>query len=302
MKRCFFVALFVVLVAQDFSPAIPAVAAVAQNAGPSVRIGFLRGGSYEVATIPLEAYIARVLAGEAARESPPAALEALAIAIRTYAATNRGRHRADGFDLCDQTHCQVVRTATASTERAAGTTAGVVLLFKGEPASIYYSASCGGRTERPSSVWPGAIDPPFLPSRRDDACAGQPEWEAELQLNDLQRALRAAGFSGQLRRVRIDAHNKSGRVSRVKVDGLSPGELSGQDLRMAVARVPALPQIRSAAFDLKRSGDQYRFSGHGSGHGVGLCVIGSVNLAARGETAETILRRYFPGTKWGKWL
>ena len=42
-------------------------------------------------------------------ESPPAALEALAITIRTYALANRDRHRADGFDLCDETHCQVVR-------------------------------------------------------------------------------------------------------------------------------------------------------------------------------------------------
>src|SRR5262245_27927724 len=98
----------------------PATREAVQSLGPAddVRIGFLRNGSYEVASLPMEPYVARVLAGEAARESPPAALEALAIAIRTYAAANRGRHRSEGFDLCDQTHCQVVRTATAVTQRA----------------------------------------------------------------------------------------------------------------------------------------------------------------------------------------
>ena len=84
-----------------------------------LRVGFAKpGGGYAVQTLPLETYIARVLAGEAARESPPAALEALAIAIRTFALGNPDRHRADGFDLCDETHCQVVRTATAATDAA----------------------------------------------------------------------------------------------------------------------------------------------------------------------------------------
>src|SRR5262249_59673895 len=97
-----------------------------------------------------------------------------AIAIRTYALENRGRHRADGFDLCDQTHCQVMRASTAVTERAALTTAGQVLMYKGQPATVYYSASCGGRTEKPSNVWPGSENPPYLPSQPDDGCGGCP--------------------------------------------------------------------------------------------------------------------------------
>ena len=41
----------------------------------SLRVGVLRpGGGYAVTEIPLEAYVARVLAGEAARDSQPAAL------------------------------------------------------------------------------------------------------------------------------------------------------------------------------------------------------------------------------------
>src|SRR5215510_5254872 len=73
----------------------------------SVRVGFQNsGGGYTVTSIPIETYVARVLAGEAMRDSQPAALEALAITIRTFAAANLRRHGADGFDLCDQTHCQ----------------------------------------------------------------------------------------------------------------------------------------------------------------------------------------------------
>jgi SpoIID/LytB domain protein len=269
-----------------------------QSADPvAFRVGLLRaGGGYDVSAVPVETYVARVVAGEAARESPPAALEALAIAIRTFAMANRGRHRADGFDLCNQTHCQVVRAATPATERAAAATAGRVLLRDGVPASIFFSASCGGRTEIPSAVWPGAEDPPFLPSRPDSACQGAPVWNADLAVADLLRALRSAGFKGdRLTRMRIAARTGSGRVARLELGGLDPSEISGQDLRVAVGRTLGWQHIKSAAFELRDQGTSYRLTGHGSGHGVGLCVIGSVRLAAAGHSADDILARYFPG-------
>src|SRR5581483_469493 len=246
--------------------------------------GFLSsGGGYHVETIPLETYVARVVAGEAARDSQPAALEALAIAVRTFALANRGRHRADAFDVCDQTHCQVVRAATDATDRAARATANRVLLRDGAPASIYYTASCGGRTEVPSAVWPGAEDPAFLPSREDDACEGAPAWSATLHESDLLRALRAAGFrGGAIHDVRVGSRTTSGRVARLSLDGLQPSSISGQDFRVAIGRKIGWQHIKSTAFDVRRVDGGFRFDGHGSGHGVGLCVIGSARLAARG--------------------
>lgn len=272
------------------------------DSGALVRIGVLRGASYEIVSVPIEAYVARVLVGEALPESRPAALEALAVAIRTYTFVNMGRHAGEGFDLCDQTHCQVMRTSTSVAERASLTTAGRVLVYKGTPANIYYSASCGGRTEKPSNVWPGADDPPYLPSRHDDGCGGAPGWSAELRRGDLQRAFSAAGYSGALRNMRIAARNESGRVARLALDGLVPSEVTGQDLRTVVGRTLGWRRIQSAAFDLRRVGDSFRFTGHGSGHGVGMCVIGSSRLAAAGVTMTDILRRYFPGTEFGPLL
>jgi SpoIID/LytB domain protein len=277
--------------------AIGSQARVPAAADVQLRIGVARpGGGRTVTTVPLETYVARVVAGEAARDSQRAALEALAIAVRTYTLANRGRHRADGFDLCDETHCQVMRAATAATEHAAAATAGRVLMTGGAPASIYYSASCGGRTEIPSAVWPGADDPPYLPSRPDDGCGGAPVWSAELTAADLLRALRAAGFRGaQLHGMRIASRNSSGRVALLRLDGLTPATISGQDLRAAVGRTLGWQFIKSTAFALDRKGDRYRFDGHGSGHGVGLCVIGSTRLAVAGQTSDEILHRYYPG-------
>jgi stage II sporulation protein D len=283
----------------------PAVAAPSPASVPSsvmdeptqIRVGFSQGRSaYSARALPLEDYVARVLAGEAAARSRPAALEALAITVRTFALANRNRHGKDGFDLCTTTHCQVLREPTAATRAAAASTAGLVLAWHGQPASVYYTASCGGRTERPSNVWPGAEDPPFMPSQPDAACAGQPRWVTEIPAADLVRALRSAGFSGvQLRDVRIVSRNESGRVNQLEVRGLTPAQISGQALRVAVGRELGWQLLKSTSFDVIRSGPGYRFTGRGYGHGVGFCVIGATNRADTGASRADILAAYFPG-------
>ena len=45
-------------------------------------------------------------------------------------------------------------------------------------------------------------------------------------------------------------------------------------MRVAVGRTLGWQFIKSTAFELRRTAGEYRFTGHGSGHGVGLCVIG----------------------------
>jgi SpoIID/LytB domain protein len=264
----------------------------------TLRVGLARGNGYRVVTMGLEEYVAGVLAGEAARNSPPAALEALAITVRTFAVANLGRHQSQGFDLCDQTHCQVYRPSTVATRRAADATAGEVLFYDGGPASVFYSAWCGGYTERPSEVWPGAVDEPYLPSRPDPACAHLPGWSAELTTRDLLRAFHAAGFRGsRLRGLSVAARDTSGRATVLRLDGLQPPTISGQNLRQAVGETLGWQYIRSTLFTLDRIGTGYRFTGRGSGHGVGLCVLGSVEMAKAGRGPAEILEAYFPGTE-----
>jgi SpoIID/LytB domain protein len=254
-------------------------------------------GSFTVRTYPLEEYVSRVLAGEAAPRSAPAALEALAITARTFALANGRRHARSGFDLCDLTHCQVLREPYPAVRAAAAATAGQVLVWRGAPASVYYTASCGGQTERPSSVWRGAEDPPYLPRRADSGCGGQPRWSADIAARDLERALRAAGWRGdRLRDLRVQARTGSGRVGVLSLRGMTPAEISGQDFRMAVGRALGWQLVKSTDFTLSRTAGGYRFSGQGFGHGVGFCVIGAARRASGGESRASLLQTYFPGT------
>jgi SpoIID/LytB domain protein len=262
----------------------------AASRGKTIRLGPAGGG--RAATVPLEVYVARVLAGEAEPRAAQAALEALAVAIRTYALFNEGRHEREGFDVCDSTHCQVPRAASAATRRATLATAGRILTYRDRPAELFYSASCGGYSESATEVWPGA-DYPYLAVAEDDVHDDDAPWVLPLTLAQVDRALERAGFEGRLRDVRITQRNASGRVALMAVTGLVPDVIRGDQFRAALGTTA----VRSTAFDLTRDGDTLRLTGRGYGHGVGMCVIGAGRRAARGETAEAILSRYYPGLR-----
>jgi stage II sporulation protein D len=225
------------------------------NAEPrTLRVGIPKpGGGYAVTDVPMEIYVARVLAGESLRDSQPAALEALAITIRTFALANRGRHRADGFDLCDQTHLSGAapggRGDRGARRRRRPAVCCCVTARRRRSTTLRRAAD--GR--RPSDVWPGAEDPPYCRRRTTMRVQGAPAWTAELHESDLQRARCGRGVPrGAARRQDRRAERVQGRVARLKLDGLRPGEISGRDLRVAVGRTLGWQHVKSTAFDLRK--------------------------------------------------
>jgi len=246
--------------------------------------------SGHVTRLPLEVYVARVLAGEGEPRAASAAQEALAVAIRTYTIANAGRHRRDGYDLCDTTHCQTLRNATAATRQVVLATAGQILTFEGRAAEVFYSASCGGQSEAAAEVWPGAAYP-YLRSVRDDVHEDDVPWTLDLTLRDVERALRQVGFSGRLTDLDVETRTVSARVGRLRVSGMEPRVVAGDQFRRAVGAAT----VRSTAFTMSRTASGVRLVGRGFGHGVGMCVIGAGRRATRGESARAILATYFPG-------
>lgn len=257
--------------------------------GRSINLGPAGGG--RPTAVPLEVYVARVIAGEGEPNAPEATQQALAIAVRTYAIVNGRRHARDGFDLCDGTHCQVPRTANAATRRAALSTKGRVLTYNGSPAEVFYSANCGGRSESASYVWPGA-DLPYLKSVADDVHDQDVPWTLERSLRDIQDVLKRNGFAGsRLSDIEVTARSDSGRAARLRLRGLRPDTITGEAFRAAIGA----GTLRSTAFRIERRGSIVRFTGKGYGHGVGMCVVGAGRRARRGESVEQILAAYYPG-------
>ena len=69
-----------------------------------IQIRATEGHLVITATIPMDDYVAAVLAGESGDFRNDESLKAMAVVIRTYATRFRGQHANDGFDFCDTTH------------------------------------------------------------------------------------------------------------------------------------------------------------------------------------------------------
>jgi len=252
-----------------------------------------------------ERYVAAVLSAEAAPDEPPASLEALAIAARTFALANLHRHKADGFDLCDSTHCQAlhlgpVRPAIAQVVR---NTAGISLWSGPRRASIYYTQHCGGISEAASALWPGE-HAPYLISHADPYCLRRSSaaWQANVPLTDLNRIASELhwNFPSPITGVRITQYTASGRAKLLEIS--SPARtvtISASSLRFGVNRALGWNRIRSDLYTVVIGGNMLHFSGHGYGHGVGLCQTGAFQMALEHHTAAEILAFYFPNTHLG---
>jgi SpoIID/LytB domain protein len=121
-----------------------------------------------VRSMPLETYVRGVVAAEMPSSWPAAALEAQAVACRTYALTaHAGGSR---FDVYADTRSQVYRgpaAYTPATDAAVAATAGQIVTYEGSPAITYFFASSGGRTENVENGFPGAAREPWLRGVRD---------------------------------------------------------------------------------------------------------------------------------------
>jgi len=128
-------------------------------AGTDVRVLVGR----KVQKVPLEQYVRGVISAEMPAEWPPAALEAQAVAVRTYALTAHAG--GSKFDVYSDTRSQVYRGVAAETSRtnaAALATAGQIVTYHGAPAITYFFASSGGHNEDVQNAFPGAASEPWL--------------------------------------------------------------------------------------------------------------------------------------------
>lgn len=243
--------------------------------------------------MPLEQYVAAVLQGESAGFKSDEALKAMAVAARTYAVHFGSRHKVEGFDFCDTTHCQDVRLGAESERIRAATaaTAGELLWYQGQPAATYYHRSCGGEIED-SRALESDLQAPYLRRHGDEYCVRVPdEWHVQISKSDLSRAI-----GRQVTTVAIIERSDSGRVQKLVLNGRS---VTATDFRLAIGRTLGWDKVRSDLYEEQDLGDAISFRGRGQGHGVGLCQTGADVMGQEGHTYRDILAYYYPGTSIG---
>ncbi len=258
--------------------------------------------------LPLEEYLAGVLAAESSIENEIEALKAQAVVSRAFALKNLGRHAREGYDFCSTTHCQrftFPKTKSAingGARRAVEETAGVILSDPlGNVADAYFHAACGGMTANIETLW-GAPAPSYLRGVRDDFCATMPHrrWTQKIPANQLARALQSeerTNVGPRLVSIVVTRRDTTGRAEALTIEGARRRLVRGWDFKIIVGRVLGWQMIKSSRFEVSRAGDDFIFRGFGFGHGLGLCQEGAHVAARRGMSYRQILNHYFPGTR-----
>ena len=265
----------------------------------------------QIQRVPLDDY---VLASALAEVTPVAEstttasriYDVQAVLARTYAVSHLGRHRAEGFDLCDGTHCQLFAPGRATTSKFAAIareavrrTAGLVLSYGQRPAEVAFHADCGGSTTAAEAVWGRPV--PYLLATPDDLpFASHRSWKLSLASEDVRTALNAdprSRVGRTLNRLEVRGRDPSGRAAQILLVGDRDVELRSEDFRAVLNQRFGDRAVQSTRFSVAKLGRAYVFDGQGFGHGVGLCQLGAATRARRGDSLEAIVTAYFKGTR-----
>ncbi len=232
--------------AQIIAHYYPGTAIGAAPASTVVRV--LEGS--KVVRLPLERYVRGVVSAEMPASWPLAALEAQAIASRTYALTaHAGGSR---FDVYADTRSQVykgVAAETSQTNAAVAATAGQIVTYAGEAAITYFFASSGGHTEADQDAFEGAEPEPWLQGVTDPYETSSSHWK--FTLTNATASARLSGlFKGSLRGIKVLRRGVSPRILLAEVLGTKGDtRVSGSELsyRLGLPSTWAYFSLRSGS-------------------------------------------------------
>lgn len=264
------------------------------------------GSLLAINAVDLESYVASTLASEISPSWHVESLKAQAIVNRTYGlraavhATNRP------YDVVDDTSNQVYRgldDVAPEFVSAASATAGMTLLASDTPADVFYSAVCGGHTAS-STELTGRIAPTYLNGIADVDSSGRAfctpapffAWENSVTGDSIARVVGIG--SADLGDISISDRWPDGRAKTVLVAryGASSFAIDAHQFYARCSATLGYKVLPSTMFDISRTTEDYTFTGHGLGHGVGMCQWGARGRANAGQQAAQILEAYFPGT------
>jgi stage II sporulation protein D len=173
-----------------------------------------------VNALPLESYLLGVVGEEMPHTWPAAALEAQAVAARSYAlAELENVVTARAYDLFGDTRSQVyggIAGESPEVTAAVRATAHQAVLYAGKVATTYFFSTSGGKTASAADVW--GKPAPYLVSVADPYDTLSPYHDWGPVLLDARKAGRALQAPGDL--VALDlTPDPAGRVARVSVVG-----------------------------------------------------------------------------------
>jgi len=178
--------------------------------------------------IGVENYLSSVVGSEMPTKWPMEALEAQAIASRTYALKQKGN---SVFDIDSTNKNQVyngLESRTFKTKKAVRATRSLVLVYKNKLINALFHSSSAGMTENSQDVWKNKF--PYLSSVKDfDKNNPKLKWQKRFSSEELQKLFPSIGG---IKQIEILSITNTGRVKNVKIQGdYGSAQFSGLDIR-----------------------------------------------------------------------
>lgn len=255
------------------------------NLNVSVDAGILRLVNESI----LDNYIAGVSEAESGLYSPIEFYKVQAILARTYALTHINKHQAEGFNLCDQVHCQAFfgKSREATIVQAVNATRGKVVVDDDMNLIVAaFHSNSGGQTVNSEDVWGTSTS--YLRSVNDTFSYKMPnarwtrkipasDWLDYLKLkhnypiDDTSARYLATHFKQETRKINLEYANVKVPLKNVRTDF----------------------QLKSTYFSIEPAGDTLIFSGRGFGHGIGMCQEGAMRMTKNGYNYKDVINHYY---------
>jgi stage II sporulation protein D len=243
--------------------------------------------------ISLDNYIAGVVQAESGRRSFQEFYKVQAILARTFALSHLQKHAAEGFNLCDFTHCQAYfgKTTELDIMKAVTDTKGKVVVDDNlNLIDAAFHSNSGGQTANSEDVWGSKLT--YLRSVNDTFSTKMPnaKWERKMLKDDWLTYL-------QLKHnYPIQDSNARWQALTFKQDSRRP-YLEANNVRVPLKNVRTDLQLKSTFFSIVPQGDTLVFKGRGFGHGVGMCQEGAMRMAKLGYKYPEVINFYYQKTQ-----
>ena len=189
-----------------------------------------------VNVLRMDSYLKGVVPREMPASWSPAAVQAQAIAARTYASYERAHPLSATYQICDTTSCQVYGGYSAEDSRsnaAVDATAGKILTWEGEPAFTQFSSSNGGWAAAGSVSYLAAFEDPY-----DEADGINPnhDWTMKVDARVIERRFPRVGNLKAIKVTSRDGNGEwGGRVRKLVLVGSEADvTVSGDAFRSAL--------------------------------------------------------------------
>ena len=241
-----------------------------------------------IGDVEFETYIAGVVQSEIYGQQSDI-FRIQAIISRTWALRNINKHAADGYNFCDNVHCQAYLNRCIRPDIMLGVieSSGETLVDStGNLIETPFHSNSGGQTANSEDVWRTAL--PYLRSVEDT-------FSYRMRQSDWVRTISAdrwLNYFGKTHKLDI---NDS--VVRDSLLHFSQPIRQARILGVPLTRVRLDWQLKSTFFSVEEdtlSGNVI-LNGHGYGHGVGLSQEGAIRMVTLGYAYDSILRHYYTG-------